>query len=116
MVSIAVDDSKIRNVVIKDSVSTIDSNTNLYMHLNLKVNVKVTKYLFSKMEKNSYFFLSNLNLLISNAEDDKRISYILIKDIVSYIDRKTKIYQEFKFGGQGHTMFFPKSRKTGKFS
>ena len=51
------DDQKIRNIVMRNNVSTIDSNAKMDKNSNLKVNVKVTQSLFSKMEKTCIFHL-----------------------------------------------------------
>ena len=48
-------DQKIRNIVMKNNVSTIDSNAKMDKNSNIKVNVKVTQSLFSKMGKKCIF-------------------------------------------------------------
>ena len=59
---------------------------------------------FQKIEKKVFFILFE-PVLISIAEDDKKKRKVVIKDIVSSIDRKAKMDQEFKSGVQGHPIF-----------
>ena len=62
-------------------------------NLKLKVNVKVTKSLFSKCSFEPFWI---------SIGDDKKINDSVIEDNVSTIDSKTKMDQEFKSEGQGH--------------
>ena len=68
-------------------------------NLKLKINVKVTKSLFSKYRKAWIFSFEPF--LISIGEDDKKYDSV-IEDNVSTIDSKTKMHQEFKSEGQGN--------------
>ena len=68
--------------------------------LKLKINVKVTKSLFSKCRKTWIFSFEPI--LISIGEDDKKINDSVIEDNVSTIDSKSKMDQEFKSEGLGH--------------
>ena len=69
-------------------------------YLNLKVNVKVTKSLFSKLKKT--WISANLNQFwLSIAVDDKEIHNMVIEDNVYTINSKTKMDQEIYSAGQG---------------
>ena len=73
-------------------------------NLNLKVNVKVTKSLFSKMKKNRVF-LADLNRYWKVLQKGtKKINNIFIENYVCSIDSETKMDQYLKSEGQcqGH--------------
>ena len=56
---------------------------------------------FQKWRKHVFFILFE-QILLSIAEDDKKISNMVIKDNVPSIDKKTNMDQENKSEGQIH--------------